>query len=105
MKKSLFRRGQAQLASRNFELAIHDFETLLDEHPSNAMAKQLIAECHQKIKEHKVQEKDLYNSFFKKPVKPNVPDKADNTKANGEEDEADDTEITIEGNERWTESI
>jgi len=65
-EKSLFRRGQAQLASRNFELAIHDFETLLDEHPSNAMAKQLIAECHQKIKEHKVQEKDLYNSFFKK---------------------------------------
>lgn len=63
-EKALFRRGQCQLASRNFDQAIEDFETVLEINPSNEAAKQQIEQCHQGIKAYKIQEKELYHSFL-----------------------------------------
>ncbi|UJR38593.1 hypothetical protein I4U23_031258 [Adineta vaga] len=68
-EKSHFRLGQCRLATRNYDLAIKDFETVLEINPSNEQAKQLINECHRKIKEHEIDEKELYSSFFKKTNK------------------------------------
>ncbi|CAF1158036.1 unnamed protein product [Adineta ricciae] len=68
-EKSHFRLGQCRLATRNYEQAVKDFETVLEINPSNVQAKQLIDECHRKIKEHRVDEKELYSSFFKKETK------------------------------------
>lgn len=63
-EKALFRRGQCQLAARNFDQAIEDFETVLEINPSNEAAKQQIEQCHREIKAYKIQEKELYHSFL-----------------------------------------
>jgi tetratricopeptide (TPR) repeat protein len=63
-EKAIFRRGQAQLASRNFKEAIEDFETVLEINPANEAAKQQIEQCHQEIKAYQVKEKELYHSFL-----------------------------------------
>jgi cytochrome c-type biogenesis protein CcmH/NrfG len=63
-EKAIFRRGQAQLASRNFKEAIEDFETVLEINPGNDAAKQQIEQCHHEIKAYQVKEKELYHSFL-----------------------------------------
>jgi tetratricopeptide (TPR) repeat protein len=77
-EKSIFRRGQAQLAMRNFDRAIEDFETVLEINPSNVEAQKQIEECHKQIKLHRIDEKEMYSSFFKKPPKKNTTDKVRN---------------------------
>ena len=65
-EKAIFRRGQCQLAARNFDQAIEDFETVLEINPSNEAAKQQIEQCHQEIKAYKIKERELYHSFLTK---------------------------------------
>jgi len=77
-EKSIFRRGQCQLAQRNFDKAINDFEEVLEINPSNVEAKKQIEECHKQIRAHRVDEKEMYGSFFKKPPKKNTTDKVRN---------------------------
>jgi tetratricopeptide (TPR) repeat protein len=71
-EKALFRRGQCQLASRNFNEAIEDFQTVLDINPSNTAAEQQIQQCQQEIKAYQVKEKELYHSFLNKTTKKNA---------------------------------
>lgn len=63
-EKCLFRRGQAQLAFSNFEFAIKDFQSVLKVNPTNLLAQQQIEHCNQRIKEHKMKQKESYQAFF-----------------------------------------
>jgi FK506-binding protein 4/5 len=78
-EKVLFRRGQCQLASRNFNEAIEDFEAVLRKNPSNTAAIQQIEQCHKEIKAYKVKEKELYNSFLDKKARANAARKVRHT--------------------------
>jgi FK506-binding protein 4/5 len=77
-EKALFRRGQCQLASRNFDEAIEDFQTVLKFNPSNVAAKQQIQQCQQEIKAHQVKEKELYHSFLNRTAKTKATHKVSN---------------------------
>jgi tetratricopeptide (TPR) repeat protein len=78
-EKALFRRGQCQLASRNFNEAIEDFETVLTINPSNSAAEEQIQQCQQQIKAYQVKEKELYHSFLNKKNKKNGANKVRKT--------------------------
>jgi len=81
MKKSLFRRGQCQMAMSNHDEAIEDFQGVLKLNPSNVAATQHIQLCREQIKIHQAKEKQLYAKIFAKMAKEN--EKTEN-KANGE---------------------
>jgi tetratricopeptide (TPR) repeat protein len=65
-EKAFFRRGQCQLASRNFNEAIEDFQTVLQINPLNVAAEEQIQQCHQAIKEYEIKEKEYYRSRINK---------------------------------------
>lgn len=48
------------------EIAKVDFETVLKQDPDNKAAAQHVLLCNQKIKEHKVKEKQIYTNMFEK---------------------------------------
>ena len=50
----------------NFEEAIKDFQSVLDINPENKVAEETIETAHEKIKEVKKREKDMYAQMFKK---------------------------------------
>uniref|UniRef100_A0A1B6LHD6 peptidylprolyl isomerase n=1 Tax=Graphocephala atropunctata TaxID=36148 RepID=A0A1B6LHD6_9HEMI len=64
--KGLFRRGQANLALGEPEIAKVDFEIVLKQDPSNKAAAQHVAVCNQRMKEQKAKEKQIYANMFEK---------------------------------------
>lgn len=65
-EKGLFRRGEAQLAVNDFELARADFQKVLQLYPSNKAAKAQLIICQQKIREQHEREKKLYANMFQR---------------------------------------
>ncbi|XP_048365935.1 peptidyl-prolyl cis-trans isomerase FKBP4 isoform X2 [Sphaerodactylus townsendi] len=65
-EKGLFRRGEAQLAVNDFELARADFQKVLQLYPSNKAAKAQLIICQQKIREQHEREKKMYANMFQR---------------------------------------
>ncbi|XP_015282022.1 PREDICTED: peptidyl-prolyl cis-trans isomerase FKBP4, partial [Gekko japonicus] len=65
-EKGLFRRGEAQLAVNDFELARADFQKVLQLYPSNKAAKAQLVICQQKIREQHEREKKMYANMFQR---------------------------------------
>lgn len=65
-EKALFRKGQALLALASPELAIKDFQEVLNVEPKNAAAVKQIAYCNVLIKQNLAKEKKLYANMFDK---------------------------------------
>ncbi|XP_031843730.1 FK506-binding protein 59kD isoform X2 [Nomia melanderi] len=65
-EKALFRRGQAYLALASPEIAIKDFQTVLEIEPKNTAASKQIAICKDLIKKQLEKEKNLYVNMFDK---------------------------------------
>jgi FK506-binding protein 4/5 len=82
-EKSLFRRGQCQLAMSNFDEAMKDFQEVLKLHPSNSAAKQSIQKCREGMKAYQEKEKKLYANIFAKMAKQN--EKTDAQATNGDD--------------------
>lgn len=67
--KGYFRRGQAHLELGDAELAIADFEKILEIEPANKAAAQKLIECRNINKKIKEKEKKLYANMFEKFAK------------------------------------
>ncbi|XP_060135002.1 peptidyl-prolyl cis-trans isomerase FKBP4 [Zootoca vivipara] len=65
-EKGLFRRGEAELAVNDYELARGDFQKVLQLYPSNKAAKAQLIICQQKIREQHEREKKLYANMFQR---------------------------------------
>ena len=65
-EKALFRRGQATLALASAEIALKDFEKVLEIEPKNVAAAKQIAVCKNLIKKQLAKEKKLYANMFDK---------------------------------------
>ncbi|XP_054264427.1 FK506-binding protein 59 isoform X2 [Macrosteles quadrilineatus] len=68
-EKALFRRGQANLALGEPEIAKVDFEAVLSQDPANKAAAQHVNICNQKLKEQLAKEKQIYANMFDKFAK------------------------------------
>ncbi|PVD33481.1 hypothetical protein C0Q70_04737 [Pomacea canaliculata] len=64
--KALFRRGQARLERNEYELALEDFEKVVELEPDNKAAKNQILLCKQRKKQFLEREKKLYSNMFQK---------------------------------------
>lgn len=65
-EKALYRRGEARLLSNEFNLAVADFQQVLQVNPTNRAARAQISICQSKIKEHNEQDKKTYANMFQK---------------------------------------
>lgn len=65
-EKGLFRRGEAELAVNDYELARADFQKVLQLYPSNKAAKAQLIICQQKIREQHEREKKMYANMFQR---------------------------------------
>ncbi|XP_064417723.1 peptidyl-prolyl cis-trans isomerase FKBP4 [Latimeria chalumnae] len=65
-EKGLFRRGEARLAIKEYELARADFQKVLELYPTNKAAKAQVAMCQRKIKEERERDKKIYGNMFQK---------------------------------------
>jgi len=65
-EKALFRRGQAQLGLASPEIAIKDFQEVLNIQPKNTAASKQIVICNKLIKQQLSKEKKLYANMFDK---------------------------------------
>ncbi|KAK2862043.1 hypothetical protein Q5P01_001576 [Channa striata] len=65
-EKALYRRGEARLLCNEFNLAMADFQQVLQVNPSNRAAHAQISICQSKIKEHHEQDKKTYANMFQK---------------------------------------
>lgn len=65
-EKALFRRGQAHLGLASPEIAIKDFQEVLNVQPKNTAALKQIAICNKLIKKQLSKEKKLYANMFDK---------------------------------------
>lgn len=68
-EKALFRRGQAHLALASPELALKDFQRVLEIEPKNTAAAKQVTICNNLIKTQLVKEKKLYANMFDKFAK------------------------------------
>lgn len=82
-EKGLFRRGTANLNLQNFDLALTDFNTVLEIDPQNKAAKNQIVVTNQKKKQLREREKQMYSTMFKKlAAEPEKSDPAEESKSN-----------------------
>lgn len=65
-EKALFRRGQAHLGLASPEIAINDFQEVLQVQPKNTAASKQILICNSLIKKQLAKEKKLYANMFDK---------------------------------------
>uniref|UniRef100_A0A1A8EYJ8 peptidylprolyl isomerase n=1 Tax=Nothobranchius korthausae TaxID=1143690 RepID=A0A1A8EYJ8_9TELE len=65
-EKALYRRGEARLLRNEYNLALVDFQRVLEVNPSNRAARGQISKCQNKMKEHQAQEKMIYANMFQK---------------------------------------
>ncbi|KYN39332.1 hypothetical protein ALC56_06258 [Trachymyrmex septentrionalis] len=65
-EKALFRRGQAHLGLSSPEIAINDFQKVLEVQPKNTAASKQILICNLLIKKQLAKEKKLYANMFDK---------------------------------------
>ncbi|XP_014897893.1 peptidyl-prolyl cis-trans isomerase FKBP5 [Poecilia latipinna] len=65
-EKALYRRGEARLRRNEYNLAIVDFQKVLEVNPSNRAARAQLSSCQRKMKEHQEQEKKIYANMFQK---------------------------------------
>ncbi|KAM9410349.1 peptidyl-prolyl cis-trans isomerase FKBP5 [Pholidichthys leucotaenia] len=65
-EKALYRRGEARLCRNEFNLAMADFQQVLQVNPSNRAAHAQISICQNKIKDHHEQDKKIYANMFQK---------------------------------------
>jgi len=65
-EKALFRRGQAHLGLASPEIAIKDFQEVLNVQPKNIAASTQIVICNKLIKKQLTKEKRLYANMFDK---------------------------------------
>jgi len=65
-EKGLYRRGMARIGLQDYQEAISDFKEVLQIKPTNKAAKIQLAECQEKIKQHKLKEKKTYAGMFEK---------------------------------------
>ncbi|XP_033015728.1 peptidyl-prolyl cis-trans isomerase FKBP4 [Lacerta agilis] len=101
-EKGLFRRGEAELAVNDYELARADFQKVLQLYPSNKAAKAQLIICQQKIREQHEREKKMYANMFQRLASKEGKVEADavcreetemkDDKQNGVEEKADDVE-------------
>lgn len=68
-EKALFRRGQAHLELAGPELAIKDFQAVVDIEPKNTAAANQVIICNNLIKKDLAKEKKLYANMFEKFAK------------------------------------
>lgn len=68
-EKALFRRGQALLALGEAQVAVKDFQEVLNIDPNNKAAQTQLAVCHKSIKEQLQKEKKIYANMFEKFAK------------------------------------
>jgi len=64
--KGLFRKGQAHLALKDYEIAKHYFTQVLDTDASNRAAQKSVFVCNDYLKQQLQNEKKLYQAMFKK---------------------------------------
>ena len=65
-EKALFRRGQAHMELTDMELAVKDFEAVVEIEPKNTAAAKQIVICNNIIKKELAKEKKLYANMFEK---------------------------------------
>ena len=63
-EKGLFRRGQAYLGLKEYDLAKNDFQAVLKLDPNNKAAKNQLLQCVQAIKAQLEKEKTTYRNMF-----------------------------------------
>lgn len=83
-EKALFRRGQAYLNSKDYEMARKDFEEVLKIDANNKAARNQLSICVAKLKQQLQQERQMYKNIFERmaakdtskpsPTVPKVPD-------------------------------
>ena len=66
MVKGYFRRGEALIALNEHDLAVRDFEKVLELDADNKAAKNKVAMCVRKIKANKQKEKKTFANMFDK---------------------------------------
>ncbi|XP_076326507.1 peptidyl-prolyl cis-trans isomerase FKBP4-like [Tachypleus tridentatus] len=64
--KGFFRRGQARMGLKDYDIAKEDFEMVLKLDNNNKAARNQIVLCNNKIKEYKQREKNTYRNMFEK---------------------------------------
>ncbi|GFR73423.1 peptidylprolyl isomerase [Elysia marginata] len=64
--KAYFRRGQAHLNRKDYDLAIKDYEKVVSLEPENKAAKNHIIVCRKKLQDEHQREKKLYQNMFSK---------------------------------------
>ncbi|RUS74387.1 hypothetical protein EGW08_017842 [Elysia chlorotica] len=64
--KAYFRRGQAYLNKKDYDLAIKDYEKVVSLEPDNKAAKNSIIVCRKKLQDEHQREKKLYQNMFSK---------------------------------------
>jgi tetratricopeptide (TPR) repeat protein len=67
--KAYFRRGEAMLQLKEYNLAIDDFQMVIELEPDNKAAKNKVADCLQEIEAKKNREKKAYANMFDKFAK------------------------------------
>ncbi|CAL9704806.1 unnamed protein product [Knipowitschia caucasica] len=65
-EKAWYRRGEARLLRNEFNLAMVDFQRVLQVSPQNRAARSQISICQSKIREHDEQDKKTYANMFQK---------------------------------------
>jgi FK506-binding protein 4/5 len=67
--KAYFRRGEALMQLKDFNLAINDFQTVIELDPDNKAARNKVAYCLQEIKAQKNRDKKVFANMFDKFAK------------------------------------
>jgi FK506-binding protein 4/5 len=64
--KAFFRRGEAHLQLKDYELAMNDFQMVIELDPDNKAARNKVAHCLQEIKAQKNRDKKIFANMFDK---------------------------------------
>jgi len=76
--KSYFRRGNANLAGKNYEAAIMDFNVALGMESTNVEVKRALLDAKKKFAEFKKKEQSIYSKMFSQDLYEHAPEKKSN---------------------------
>lgn len=92
-EKALFRRGEALLGMKEFDMARDNFQKVVQLYPANKAGKSQLALCQKRIKEQHEKDKRIYANMFQKFAERDSKKEAVNVKSESKENGGDEMEV------------